>query len=74
MRTRLIQEMLGSLVQVPKPLTTFFMRKAVMRRKAGDQIAFAQQWDSTNFSSVELQPSLFIATFWRLPISPRRCV
>ncbi len=37
MRTRLIQEMLGSLVQVPKPLTTFYAE--VMRRKADDHHA-----------------------------------
>ena len=37
MRTRLIREMLGSLVQVPKPLTTFYAE--VMRRKADDHHA-----------------------------------
>ena len=39
MRTRLIQEMLGSLVQVPKPLTSFYAE--VMRRKSRRPSRFA---------------------------------
>jgi glutamate-1-semialdehyde 2,1-aminomutase len=37
MRTRLIREMLGSLVRVPKPLTSFYVE--VMRRKEDDHHA-----------------------------------
>ena len=37
MRTRLIREMLGSLVQVPKPLASFYAE--VMQRKADDHHA-----------------------------------
>ena len=72
MRTRLIEEMLGSLVQVPKPLTELLCRSDATQNRRPSR--FAQQRRQSVFSSVELQRVYLLLHFGVLDLTTAMCL
>ncbi len=62
MRTRLVKEVMGSLVRLPKPLESFYA--AVMQRKADDH--HASHNNRANQALHFLSSSVFVFCYWRI--------